>query len=624
MATQQQRALKGAGQEVGALRPRAYSYLRMSTEEQMSGDSYRRQTERLTKFINERNWDLIDEYEDIGVSAYQGLNAEFGALSRFIEAVKRGVVPQSSFLIVESMDRLTRQNAPSAVGLLLEIVRSGITLVTLDDGQEYSAESLARDPGQIYIAVGALSRAHQESKRKSDLMSAVWGAKKKAAREKTLLTRTLPAWLRYNEDTKRIEVIEERAAIIRRIFEMTRDGYGAFSIARGLNEVGIEPWGWRQRNGKPSKWGESYIKKLLNGRTVLGEYQPYKSKSGRVQGVKAKPDGPPIADYYPAVVSSALHAAANAAVAARRGTGAGRKGLKFNNLFTGLLRCGICGGGIRFIDKGKPPKGGTYLRCAVAHVRASCASPMFAYKAFESQLLRAMTELDVDSLINADQRSAIQRQRQERDELRAQNDQIGARIERYMSFDSEIHEVREGISKLDAQRTSNNRRIDELNRKISASGSVDVEAHKEAVSRLLEEIEHSPEDEVGTVARRRSTAASMRRVYERIDVRPCIHLAHELMSEYPDWKAKFGVKSKAGLKRLLDDQGHLVVFHLRTGVRKEVDLALNVTMRMSSSIKMKRIKTSERLSRASKGRDQKRDAVIQNDLHGPPTIPPKK
>ena len=60
--------------------PKAYSYLRFSTPEQMRGDSYRRQSEAATSYA-ERHGLALDTnltFEDLGVSGFRGANASEG------------------------------------------------------------------------------------------------------------------------------------------------------------------------------------------------------------------------------------------------------------------------------------------------------------------------------------------------------------------------------------------------------------------------------------------------------------------------------------------------------------------------------------------------------------------
>ncbi len=157
-------------------KPKAYSYIRMSTPEQMKGDSLRRQLAKTRRYAEDQHLDLIESFDDLGVSAFRGSNAELGALATFKKLVEDGDIEPGSYLIVESMDRLSRQRVMDAFLQLADIVRRGIHLVTLDDGQTYSEKTLDSEPFKLFIALGAMARAHEESRRKSGLLSDAWTA----------------------------------------------------------------------------------------------------------------------------------------------------------------------------------------------------------------------------------------------------------------------------------------------------------------------------------------------------------------------------------------------------------------------------------------------------------------
>src|ERR1700722_1086131 len=84
-------------------RVKAYSYIRMSTPEQLKGDSLRRQLARTREYAERNDLDLIESFDDIGISGFLGKNAELGALSRFKALVDEGEIAAGSYLIVESM-----------------------------------------------------------------------------------------------------------------------------------------------------------------------------------------------------------------------------------------------------------------------------------------------------------------------------------------------------------------------------------------------------------------------------------------------------------------------------------------------------------------------------------------
>lgn len=115
------------------LKPRVYSYIRFSTPEQLKGDSLRRQL-KMSEDWCERNGCTLDhslKLHDLGVSAFKGRNATHGKLAAFLDAVDQGRVPKGSVLLVESLDRLTRNQVGEALELFLGILRRGIRIVTL-------------------------------------------------------------------------------------------------------------------------------------------------------------------------------------------------------------------------------------------------------------------------------------------------------------------------------------------------------------------------------------------------------------------------------------------------------------------------------------------------------------
>ena len=108
---------------------KAYSYTRFSTLEQAKGDSFRRQSEAVSQYVTRHGLELNNTLtiHDVGISAFRGSNAESGALGKFLEAVDKGLIEGGSYLLVESLDRISRQTTRKAVRTLEEIVERGIT-----------------------------------------------------------------------------------------------------------------------------------------------------------------------------------------------------------------------------------------------------------------------------------------------------------------------------------------------------------------------------------------------------------------------------------------------------------------------------------------------------------------
>src|SRR5262245_22307079 len=114
----------------------AYSYVRWSSSKQAEGDSLRRQTEA-TRDWCKRNHVVLDKslnLLDAGKSAYTGThrsNPDRHALALFLKMVEDGRVPEGSYLIIENLDRLSREHIRPALTLFLNLIEAGIRVVQL-------------------------------------------------------------------------------------------------------------------------------------------------------------------------------------------------------------------------------------------------------------------------------------------------------------------------------------------------------------------------------------------------------------------------------------------------------------------------------------------------------------
>jgi DNA invertase Pin-like site-specific DNA recombinase len=395
------------------MKPKAYSYLRMSTDVQLKGDSRRRQLQASMAYAEQYGLDLADDaqLEDIGVSAFKGANAKDGALGGFLSAVKAGSVERGSYLLVESLDRLSREEILPAHSLFLSIVQAGINLVTLIDGRVYRAKGT--NLVDMITSLVTMERAHEESKTKSIRVGAAWKNKRAKASQGEPMTARCPAWLQLSADRRSFEVIAGRIEIVRQIFSDSAAGLGTFVTANRLNKAGVPAFVGEKG------WHRSYVAKILKNRAVLGEFQPHVI----VDGARI-PDGEPIAGYFPAIISETLFFQAQNARSLRRQSGAGRKGRGYTNLFTGLARCAYCKSTISFENKGEGTRGGTYLVCESAQRGRGCEATRWRYKDFEASFLAFVQEIDLESVISANE-DAYRRKTIE-DELSALRGELAA------------------------------------------------------------------------------------------------------------------------------------------------------------------------------------------------------
>ena len=406
-------------------RPKAYSYTRFSSTEQLKGDGLRRQIAAARTYAEAHGLDLDDlTFRDLGVSAFRGINATEGALAAFIDAVDGGKVKPGCSLLVENLDRLSRDRIMPALNRFSALLEKGIRVVTLSDGKVYDSESLDNLP-DLMLSLMTMSRAHEESKIKSQRGKANWQNKRdRAAKGDHILTTRAPGWLRVKSG--KFVVIEERANIVRRIYKEAVTGHGKESIARRLNTDKVATFG----GGKG--WRAGYVSKILRNPAVIGVFQP--SRMDHENGGKGErvPDGEPIEGYFPAIVPAAIYYKVKQlkpgpSGKSKLGPSGKRENAPPSNLLSGLVFCGKCGGMMHYVSKGyrKVVTAGVtgtlrnpaYLVCDNARRKKSCDALGVQYQSVFQYVIEHLQ--DFRSFYEASKPSAGDRDR-ELDEIAAQ------------------------------------------------------------------------------------------------------------------------------------------------------------------------------------------------------------
>ncbi|WP_439671202.1 recombinase family protein [Cupriavidus necator] len=467
--------------------PKAYSYIRFSTPEQQSGDSFRRQSE-LSKAYAETHGLVLDEnltYRDLGVSAFDKSNVRSGQLGAFLSAVESGAVAPGSYLLVESLDRISRAQISDALEIFLSILNRGLTIVTLADGMVYNREKANRQFTDFIISIAIMSRAHEESLTKSKRIKEAWKAKRSRLGEQKL-TSVAPGWLELNAEKTAYLPIPDRVALVQNVFAWSRDGIGADSIARRLNQQGVPTFGTRAKN----QWHSSYIKKILENRAVLGEFQPHV----RVNG-KPVPEGEPIPDYFPRIMSEEAFLLAMSARQSRRTNSAGRKGVGLSNLFSGILRCGYCNGSMQYVNKGHNGPRAKLLVCSRAKAGKDCHYIPWEYSHFERSVLTYCKGLDFDELLQSrdsvkSELTALRQAIAALESSIADNERKQANILEAIESGAKFQQFESRAVQLQKERTRLGTELDETKRKYGSrvSAKQDIDAVRSSIDELLKEM----------------------------------------------------------------------------------------------------------------------------------------
>jgi DNA invertase Pin-like site-specific DNA recombinase len=365
----------------------AYSYIRFSHPDQAKGDSLRRQTAAAAEWCEQNGirLDTSTTLHDLGKSAFTGThrtNPDRHALAAFLKLVEAGKVPRGSYLILENLDRLSREHIQPALLLALNLLQAGVRIVQLKPAEMVFDDK--SDTLPVMMMMMELSRGHGESAIKSERVGAAWAERKRRARDDgEVLTHRLPAWI---EELKgRLCLISERAAVVKRIFALATAGYGHEAIVKKLTAEQMPAF------GDSGRWSRSYVALILKDRRALGELQPRK-RDGRA-------DGAAIPNYFPAVITEDVWDAARAG-AARRKQATGRS-TKHVDVFAGLVRNAREGDNYYCATR---TDGGKHQRVLIntdsAEGRAKCWS--FPYTTFERAVLSLLGEIDPHEILNGD------------------------------------------------------------------------------------------------------------------------------------------------------------------------------------------------------------------------------
>jgi DNA invertase Pin-like site-specific DNA recombinase len=377
----------------------AYSYVRFSTPDQAKGDSLRRQTEAAADWCK-RHGATLDKsttFQDLGKSAFLGehqKNTERYRLAVFLKLVEDGKVPEGAYLILENLDRLTREHIQPAMLLVLNLLQKDIRIVQLRPAEMVFDKKSG--PMEVMMMMMELSRGHGESARKHGMNTAAWGNKRKNMRERgAILTRRLPAWI--EERDGKLVLIAEAARAVRRIFSLCNQGYGVASILRQLAAERIAPISERAE-----AWGKSYVHRILTSRAAIGEMQPMRGRKA-----ERKNEGAPVPDYFPAVVSVEVFEKAQGSLS-RRADFRGPIGKKVEKLFAGLLIDASSGTRIwiKKVGRGKGDPGKHVLTPAAAVESRIYGSASFPYLPFEKAVLALLAEISPADVLGGQETEA--------------------------------------------------------------------------------------------------------------------------------------------------------------------------------------------------------------------------
>ena len=335
------------------MKKKCYIYMRVSTAMQVDGYSLEAQKERLMKFAEFQEMEVVREYCDAGRSGKSITGRpEFQRMLQDVSEERDG----AAFILVFKLSRFGR-NAADVLNSLQFIQDYGVNLICVEDGIDSS-----KDSGKLTITV--LS-AVAEIERENILVQTMEGRKQKA-REGKWNGGQAPFGYDLDSKNSTLVVNEEEAEIVRIIYDkFVHTDMGADAICNYLNQRGYTKK--KVRGHELNYFARGLIMKILDNPVYTGKIAYGKNVTEKVKGTRDEYRRVKTDDY---LLADGLHEAIvdeetwEAAREKRKRTGVKwnkTHSLEHEHILSGLLKCPVCGAGMAgTVRRRKNKKSGEY------------------------------------------------------------------------------------------------------------------------------------------------------------------------------------------------------------------------------------------------------------------------
>ena len=265
-------------------------YCRVSTTHEDQAKSLENQISHYKSMVNRRiDWELVDIYADV----QSGKNTSGRpAFKKMMEDCSKHKI---NLIITKSISRLGRN--------VTETLATLNKLRTLMVDVYFENENInTQDTNQDFLITILQTAAQAESEARSHNIK--WGIQKSLESGKSKLYSR--RCFGYTQDQEgNLNINDEEAAVVRKIFELYLSGYSVVGVVRELEKQGIKsPTGkerWSKRSIENTLANEKYIGSVLVGKTFSKDFPNNKRRVNRGEREKYLLTG-----SHPAIISEEL------------------------------------------------------------------------------------------------------------------------------------------------------------------------------------------------------------------------------------------------------------------------------------------------------------------------------
>lgn len=393
---------------------------RKSAEAGEMYDTLERHRQQLLKLAKERDYDIVDILEEIVSGEYILDRPVMQQLLRKIETNTVDAV------LVMDLDRLGRGDM-SDQGIIDRVFRLSSTMI-ITPSEDYDPSS---ENWELVFGIKSLV-AREELKAISKRL--LRGRRQSAHEGKHIANRPPYGYMR-GEDLKLVPN-PETAWVVKKIFELTLNGYGRKRICHELDKLGLQ-------SPRGKAWGEATVRQIQNnevytGKTIWGTKKHIKIDGKYVIKKLPRDQWVITEDAHEPIVEIDLFNEVQEAITNRYNASVPQKN-ELKNPLAGILKCELCGSIMKYTKPPKRNKG--YMHCRNPNCEQRTASfyiveqkviegleQVVAGFKLKKEMLKKERKKDSDS--TEIQEKAIQAKEKELEELNKQKSNLHDFLER--------------------------------------------------------------------------------------------------------------------------------------------------------------------------------------------------
>lgn len=294
---------------------RAAGYNRVSTEEQAThGFSIDEQKERILDHIQKEKWTFIGQFTDPG---YSGKDLKRPGMIRLLSEIEKGNI---DIVVVHKLDRITR-DISDLYNLLNLFEKHKVEFVSVTEKIDTSTAM-----GRMFVfMLGIFAQWYRENL-SEEVRKGMSGRAKKG-----LHNVTVPLYGYERGEKGTLVVKPAEAKWVRWIFEQYIAGLGTTNIGKRLNDMGI-------RRNRGAKWDQHKVMLTLTNLHYIGKIHWKAANLPEEERIIRNGTHEPI--ITPEVFAQSQ------TVLHRRQEGQMSR-TSYEYIFSGIVKCGQCGGGYK-------------------------------------------------------------------------------------------------------------------------------------------------------------------------------------------------------------------------------------------------------------------------------------